>query len=184
MRIAGGRSFGPLVERAEDAVQLRVVHHAHVERPGQEDGVLLADLEGRTRHRAVATQEVGVEPTLVLLRRRHHVRLVVQAALAQMQPDGEDVLLLAGDPHEPTPLAWRRVALDMSDQRVLVTLPHEPCLDQSGDVVQDLRGRGLRHSGEPSDLRLCRGALGAVDESAAVRSAYRRRRRPAAVDQV
>ena len=38
---------------------------------------------------------------VVLLRRRHHVGLVVQRALAQREPDGEDVLLLAVHPDVP-----------------------------------------------------------------------------------
>ena len=66
----------------------------------------------------VAAQQVLVEARVVLLGRRHHVGLVVQGALAQREPDREDVLLLAPKPHEPAPLARLAVAVDRGHHRV------------------------------------------------------------------
>ena len=49
----------------------------------------------------VAAQQVLVQLGGVLLRRRHHVRLVAQRALAERDPHRRDVLLLARHAHEP-----------------------------------------------------------------------------------
>ena len=52
----------------------------------------------------VATQEVLVQVAGVLLRRRHHVRLVAQRALTERDPHRRDVFLLAGHADVPPAL--------------------------------------------------------------------------------
>ena len=69
----------------------------------QEHGVLDPDREVGTDEPVVAAQQVLVELGVVLLRRRHHVRLVPQRPLAEREPDRGDVLLLAPHPHVPAP---------------------------------------------------------------------------------
>src|ERR671911_2359588 len=97
--------LGPRVERAEDPIQLVVVDPVVGDLAGEEDCSLVADRERAPEQPEVASQQVLVERSLVLLGRRHHVGLVLQRALAQVEPDREHSLLLACDAHEPAALA-------------------------------------------------------------------------------
>ena len=148
--------------------------------PDEEDGVLVADGEGGAVERAVPAQEVLVERGVVLLGRRHHVGLVVQGALAQVEPDGEDVLLLAPHPHEPAPLAGLVVALDRGDHGVLASWPSSHSSMRRLEVVELLgAGRGTAAAGTRRRVSVqstaaARGEV-AVDAAAGA---------PAAVDQV
>src|SRR3546814_19583 len=95
----------PHVERPEDAIELVVGDRLVGDLAGQEDSVLPPDGEGRSVELEVAPQQVLVERSCVLLRGGHHVGLVVEGALAEVEPDGEDVLLLTAHAHEPAALA-------------------------------------------------------------------------------
>src|SRR5690606_38219970 len=134
-------ALDPLVERAEDAVELVLVDGGVGDLAHEEDGVLLADGERRAVQPGVQPQQVLVEGARVLLRRRHDVGLVVQGALAQVEPDREDVLGLTPHPHEPPSLARGAVALDGLHDRVLRPLALEPTLDAGRELVELLRGR-------------------------------------------
>ena len=68
----------PGVERAEDAVELVVGDRLVGELADEEHRVLLTDGERGAVELEVAAQQVLVELLVVLLRRGHHVGLVVQ----------------------------------------------------------------------------------------------------------
>jgi hypothetical protein len=143
--------LGPGVERPEDAVELVLVHAVVGQLAGEEDGVLLADGERPAVELEVAAQQVLVEGGVVLLGRRHDVRLVVQRALAQVEPDREQVLALAPDPHEPPALARLLVAHDGRHHGIVGALTLEPGLDAGGQRGQLFVGRGtLGHTSDAS----------------------------------
>src|SRR5690606_4306484 len=77
---------------------------------------------------------------------------------AQVEPDGEDVLGLAPDPHEPPPLARGLVALDGLHDRVLGALALEPALDPGRDLVELLLGRRTLDHGRTLPARPPAGA--------------------------
>src|SRR4051794_30534602 len=161
----------PLVERAEDAVELVVGDRLVGELTEEEDRVLLADRERGAVQLEVAAQEVLVELAVVLLGRRHHVGLVVQRALAEREPDRERVLLLARHAHVPAALT-RLATVDRGDGGVLGPLALHPGVELRLEAVELL---GVR--------RRCRHRVQST-RARAVRSAYRRRSRAAVVDQV
>src|ERR671911_990325 len=141
--------LGPRVERAEDPVQLVVVDPVVGDLAGEEDGGLVADSERAPEQPEVASQQVLVERSLVLLGPRHHVGLVLQRALAQVEPDREHVLLLPPHAHEPPAFARLLVALDGRHHGVLVALPVEPRLDASTERIELVAGgRPLGHPPE------------------------------------
>src|ERR671910_1254570 len=141
--------LGPRVERAEDPVQLVVVDPVVGDLAGEEDGGLVADSERAPEQPEVASQQVLVERSLVLLGPRHHVGLVLQRALAQVEPDREHVLLLPPHAHEPPALARLLVALHGRHHGVLVALPVEPLLDASTERIELVAGgRPLGHPPE------------------------------------
>ena len=86
------RSSSAAVERATS-----------VSSPRRNTASSIADREVRADEALVAAQQVLVQLLGVLLRRRHHVRLVAQRALAEGQPHRGEVLLLAGQAHVPPP---------------------------------------------------------------------------------
>ena len=92
------------VERADRPVQLVGGDRRQRQFAAEEDRILDADREVGADEALVAAQQVLVQLGGVLLRRRHHVRLVAQRALAEGDPHRRDVLLLAGHPHEPPAL--------------------------------------------------------------------------------
>ena len=91
------------VQRAQDAIELGRVERRQGQLAPQEHRVLGPDREVGTDETVVAAQQVLVELGVVLLGRRHHVGLVAQRPLAEREPDGGDVLLLAPHPHVPAP---------------------------------------------------------------------------------
>jgi len=89
----------------------------------------------------VAAQDIVVDGGLLLLGGGHEVRLVLQGALAQAQPDGGEVALLA--PHADVPATNIGVAIDGEQQRVLPQLLLEPPVDE--DLVRSEVGKLLTH---------------------------------------
>src|SRR5581483_3057989 len=135
----------PGVERPQHAVELVLGDGGVGQLADEEDRVLLADRERGAVQLEVAAQEVLVELLVVLLGRGHHVRLVVQRALAQGEPDRERVLLLTLHAHVPTALI-AVAAIDGGDRRVLEALTFGPRVDALLERVEGRVVEGVSHS--------------------------------------
>ena len=137
----------------------------HGQLAAQEHRVLDADREVGADERVVAAQQVLVQLGDVLLRRRHHVRLVAQRALAERQPHRGELLVLAAHAHVPPHAAVVR-AVDRDDVVGFGGQLGEPPVDPTVEVGELLGVVGVGHR--------------QVTSSRTVRSAYSRRSRAAA----
>jgi len=128
-------ALGEGVEGAEDAVELGVGDALGGEMAPQEQGVFLADGEGHPEQLVVAPKDVLVDGLGVLLRGRQQVGLVLEGALAGLEPDREDVLGLAPHPDEPAPFAGF-APLDGVDHLEIGQLALGPGIDPRRQVVE------------------------------------------------
>ena len=108
-------------------------------------GVFGTDSEAHAEELGVAAQQVLIDLPLVLLGVGQEVRLVLQRALAEREPDGGEVALLAFQSEEPAVDRGIGVVVDGDSDGVLVELGCEPALDQRPVVVDvsELIGHSL-----------------------------------------
>ena len=126
----------------------------------------------------VPAQQVLVQLRLVLLGRRHHVGLEVQAALLEVEPHRVDGLLLARHPNEPATLAGSvsRSTASTSGSRRAAPPAIRRCSElDSIEIGASRRITGSRPGSGPTGRR-----RGDASRPAVVDQAYRRDRSAAA----
>ncbi len=105
----------------------------------EKDCILLTDTERSAVQTGVSPKEMLVERGVILLRSRHDVRLIGKRALVEMETNGEDILLLPQQTHEPRPGAVQ-IPLDGRNHGILGQLIAEPSVDPATERL-DLFGR-------------------------------------------
>src|SRR5437764_4262842 len=126
--------LGVRVGRPHDVVQRGVAHLADGGLPDEVHRVLRTEREACADEAGIAAQQVLVAGLDVLLGSGHHLGLVVQAAFAQGEPDGDDGFLLS--PHAGVPPASLRIVVHGHEHSVSLQLALGPVADAGGDVVQ------------------------------------------------
>ena len=148
-RSSGWKLASTAVERAQDPVELGFVD-GHV-------GELAAQVDPRPRRRSRSGSRrarrcdaaAGRPPALVLLGSGQHVRLVPQRPLAERQPHGDEVLLLAAHADEPARArraqCVARAAIDGGDRRILAAISRRPTRRHGAEIGKPVAGVQVRH---------------------------------------
>ena len=135
------------VKQAERLIDRIEIDLTRREFSAQEDPVFDADRKTGANEPIVPTEHVLVQIDVILLGRGHHVRLVLQSALAKREPHRGEVLLLALHAHEPPHTGFGAGFGDALDSNDVVMV--------SIELAQPFVNLALQHGQFAGVHRLC-----------------------------